>query len=152
MEHNGYVDVPLRVRYADTDRMGIVYYGTYPIYLEVGRSEFMRTKGLPYRDLEEKGYSLVVTGIEIKYYNPALYDALLTVRTRVSDVQSRGGGFSYTVLRDGGNEADKDAALPRRSFKRCRFCVGFLSSGLPRWEMSFSRPLQYEQSRKHFPW
>lgn len=101
MEHDGYVDVPLRVRYADTDRMGIVYYGTYPVYLEVGRSEFMRTKGLPYRDLEEKGYSLVVTGIEIKYYNPACYDDLLTVRTSISDVQSRGVVFNYTVLRDG---------------------------------------------------
>jgi len=100
VEHNGYVDVPLRVRYADTDRMGIVYYGTYPVYLEVGRSEYMRARGFPYRDLEEKGYHLVVTGIEIKYYNPALYDDLLTVRTSVSEVQSRGVVFNYTVLRD----------------------------------------------------
>jgi acyl-CoA thioester hydrolase len=100
MEHKGYIDVPLRVRYADTDRMGIVYYGTYPVYLEVGRSEFMRAKGFPYRDLEEQGYHLVVTGIEIKYYNPAVYDDLLIVRTSVSDVQSRGVTFNYTVLRD----------------------------------------------------
>ncbi len=99
--NSGYVDVPLRVRYADTDRMGIVYYGTYPVYFEVGRSEFMRARGYPYRDLEEKGYHLVVTGIEIKYYNPALYDDVLTVRTSVSDVQSRGVTFHYTVLRDG---------------------------------------------------
>jgi acyl-CoA thioester hydrolase len=101
MTHNGYVDVPLRVRYADTDRMGIVYYGNYPVYFEVGRSEFMRAKGFPYKDLEEKGYHLVVAGLEIKYYNPALYDDVLTVRTSASDVQSRGVTFRYTVLRDG---------------------------------------------------
>jgi acyl-CoA thioester hydrolase len=101
MTHNGYVDVPLRVRYADTDRMGIVYYGTYPVYFEVGRSEFMRAKGLPYKDLEEQGFYLVVTGLEIKYYNPAAYDDLLAVRTSVSDVQSRGVTFNYTVYRDG---------------------------------------------------
>jgi acyl-CoA thioester hydrolase len=99
-ERNGYVDVPVRVRYVDTDRMGIVYYGNYPAYFEVGRSEFMRTKGFPYRELEEQGFHLVVTGIEIKYYNPAVYDDLLAVRTSVSNVQSRGVTFNYTVLRD----------------------------------------------------
>ncbi len=96
-----YVDVPLRVRYADTDRMGIVYYGTYPAYFEVGRGEFMREKGLPYSKLEEQGFHLVVSGIEIKYYNPATYDDLLTVRTSISEIQSRAVGFNYTVLRDG---------------------------------------------------
>ncbi len=101
MDNNGYVDVPLRVRYADTDRMGIVYYGMYPVYFEVGRSEFMRARGFPYKELEEQGYYLVVTGVEIKYYNPALYDDMLEVRTSVSDVQSRGVTFNYTVLRDG---------------------------------------------------
>jgi acyl-CoA thioester hydrolase len=101
MTHNGYVDVPLRVRYADTDRMGIVYYGTYPVYFEVGRSEFMREKGFPYRELEDQGYHLVVTGMEIRYLSPALYDDMLAVRTSVSDVQSRGVTFNYTVRRDG---------------------------------------------------
>jgi acyl-CoA thioester hydrolase len=96
-----YVDVPLRVRYADTDRMGIVYYGTYPAYFEVGRTEFMREKGLTYRTLEEMGFHLVVSGIEIKYYNPATYDDLLTVRTSISEIQSRGVGFTYSIRRDG---------------------------------------------------
>ena len=65
-----YVDVPLRVRYADTDRMGIVYYGSYPAYFEVARSEYMREKGFPYRKLEEMGYFLVVAGMEVKYSTP----------------------------------------------------------------------------------
>ncbi len=96
-----YLDVPLRVRYADTDMMGIVYYGAYPVYLEVARNEYMRKKGLPYRELEEMGYRLVVSGIEIKYYNPAVYDDLLMVRTSVTDIQSRGVTFTYEVLKDG---------------------------------------------------
>jgi acyl-CoA thioester hydrolase len=96
-----YIDVPLRVRYADTDRMGIVYYGTYPTYFEVGRSEFMREKGFSYREFEETGLYLVVSAIEIKYYNPAVYDDLLAVRTSVSDIQSRGLTFNYNILRDG---------------------------------------------------
>ena len=96
-----YVDVPLRVRYADTDMMGIVYYGTYPVYLEVGRSEYMREKGFSYRRFEEMGYHLVVAGIEIKYYNPASYDDVLVVRTSVSNIQSRGLTFNYEVMKDG---------------------------------------------------
>ena len=84
------VDVPLRVRYADTDMMGIVYYGAYPAYLEVARNEYMREKGFTYRELEGMGYRLVVSGMKIKYYNPAVYDDLLLIRTSVSDIQSRG--------------------------------------------------------------
>lgn len=97
MDH---VDVPLRVRYAETDMMGIVYYGSYPAYFEVARSEFMRGRGFPYRKLEEMGYSLVVAGMEVKYLNPALYDDLLTIRTSVSDIQSRGVTFNYAIFRD----------------------------------------------------
>jgi len=96
-----YVDVPIRVRYADTDQMGIVYYGSYSVYFEVARSEFMREKGLAYKKLEELGYFLVVAGMEVKYYNPAVYDDLLSIRTKVSDVQSRGVTFDYLILRDG---------------------------------------------------
>jgi acyl-CoA thioester hydrolase len=81
--------------------MGIVYYGTYPVYLEVARSEFMREKGLSYRSVEEMGYRLVVAAMEIKYYNPAVYDDLLTIRTSVSDIQSRGLTFNYEIMKDG---------------------------------------------------
>ena len=95
-----YVDVPVRVRYADTDRMGIVYYGTYPQYFEIGRSEFMREKGFTYRQFEEMGYHLVVTGIDIKYHNAATYDDLIFVRTSISDVKSRGLTFHYEILKD----------------------------------------------------
>ncbi len=100
--HSGaYVDVPVRVRYADTDKMGIVYYGTYPQYFEIGRSEFMRAKGYTYRQFEEMGFHLVVTGIDIRYHNAATYDDLLNVRTSLAEVKSRGLTFHYEVFNDG---------------------------------------------------
>jgi acyl-CoA thioester hydrolase len=96
-----YVEAAVRVRYADTDRMGIVYYGTYPQYFEIGRSEFMREKGFTYRQFEEMGYHLVVTGIDITYHNGATYDDLLCVRTSVAEVKSRGLTFHYDIFKDG---------------------------------------------------
>jgi len=96
-----YVETPIRVRYADTDTMGVVYYGTYPIYFEVGRAEYMRSKGFPYRKFEETGFHLVVVHLEAKYYNTAAYDDLLTVRTSITELKSRGLAFHYEVFRDG---------------------------------------------------
>jgi acyl-CoA thioester hydrolase len=100
-EQNGeFVDVPVRVRYADTDMMGVVYHANYPVFFEIGRSEYMRQKGFTYREFEAMGYHLVVTGLEAKYYNSATYDDLLTVRTRISELQSRGLTFHYIIYRD----------------------------------------------------
>ncbi len=95
-----YVDVPVRVRYADTDRMGVVYYGTYATYFEVGRAEYMREQGFTYRSFEEMGYTLVVVALDAKYHSSAVYDDLLTVRTSVRELKSRGLTFHYKILRD----------------------------------------------------
>jgi len=99
-DEEGFVHVPVRVRYADTDKMGIVYYGTYPVYFEIGRSEYMRQKGFTYRTLEEMGFHLVVVRMELKYYNSAEYDDNLTVRTKISEWKSRGLTFQYKIYRD----------------------------------------------------
>jgi acyl-CoA thioester hydrolase len=96
-----YVETPVRVRYADTDTMGVVYYGTYPIYFEMGRAEYMRAKGYPYKKFEETGFHLVVVNMEAKYYNTAAYDDLLSVRTSITELKSRGLTFHYEVFRDG---------------------------------------------------
>ncbi len=96
-----FVETPIRVRYADTDQMGVVYYGNYPAFFEVGRSEYMRQKGYPYRDVEEMGYYFVVVGLEAKYYGNATYDDIVIVKTRVTEVKSRGITFHYVVTRDG---------------------------------------------------
>jgi acyl-CoA thioester hydrolase len=99
-QNGEFVDVPIRVRYADTDMMGVVYYGNYSVFFEIGRSEYMRQKGFTYREFETLGYHLVVVGMEAKYYNSATYDDLLIVKTRISELQSRGLTFHYTIYRD----------------------------------------------------
>ena len=95
-----FVDVPLRVRYADTDMMGVVYNGNYSAFFEVGRSEYMRGKGFTYREFEDMGFRLVVVGMEAKYHNSATYDDLLIVKTRISEMQSRGLTFHYKIHKD----------------------------------------------------
>lgn len=64
----------IRVRYAETDMMGVVYHGSYIPWLEVGRTDMFRNAGLSYRELEKKGYQLPVLSIEVKYHQPAVYD------------------------------------------------------------------------------
>lgn len=100
-EKRRYVETSIRVRYADTDRMGIVYYGIYPSYFEVGRSEFLREKGLTYRELEDMGYFLVVTELSVRYIQPATYDDLLNIRTYLAEIKSRSLKFEYEILKDG---------------------------------------------------
>lgn len=78
--------ISLRVRYGETDQMGIVYHGSYPAYLEVARIEFFREIGLPYKELEEKGIMLPVVDLYIKYIKPAYYDDLLKIETRIDEI------------------------------------------------------------------
>ncbi|GGW42999.1 acyl-CoA thioesterase [Arenibacter certesii] len=72
-----------RVRYGETDQMGVVYHGNYPQYLEMGRVEWLRSIGISYKTMEENGIMLPVISLSIKYKKPALYDDLLTVTTRI---------------------------------------------------------------------
>ncbi len=76
--------VNVRVRYSETDQMGVVYHGSYVPYFEVGRVEWLRSKGLSYKKLEESGVGLPIVNININYKRPARYDDLLTIRTRVN--------------------------------------------------------------------
>ncbi len=76
-------EVGIRVRYAETDRMGLLHHANYLVYFEQGRTELLREAGLSYRDLEDQGYLLVLTKAEVHYRRPARYDDLLTLRTTV---------------------------------------------------------------------
>lgn len=87
----------LRVRYAETDAMGIVHHSRYIPWFEVGRSDWMRQAGLPYGEFERMGYYLTVTEIGARYYHPAVYDELITIYTWVESVQSRGVMLGYEV-------------------------------------------------------
>lgn len=76
-------DIPIRVRYAETDRMGLLHHANYLVYFEQGRIELLRSHGRTYKDVEDEGYLLVLSKIEVKYRRPAKYDDLLTLRTIV---------------------------------------------------------------------
>ena len=78
-------ETQIRVRYAETDQMSIVYYGNYAQYFEVGRVELLRSLGTDYRQIEESGTMLPVLDLYVKYIRPAKYDALLTIKTSVEE-------------------------------------------------------------------
>jgi acyl-CoA thioester hydrolase len=101
---NDRVDVEIRVRYAETDQMGVAYYANYLIWFEVGRSEFCRERGFRYVDLEALGYRLVVTDVHCRYRSSARYDETVIIRTRLKDANKRMIIFGYQVLRKGQEE------------------------------------------------
>jgi acyl-CoA thioester hydrolase len=74
-------DISFRVRYGETDQMGVVYHGNYPQYLEMGRVEWLRTLGISYKEMEESGIILPVISLRLNFKKSAIYDDLLTVRT-----------------------------------------------------------------------
>jgi acyl-CoA thioester hydrolase len=91
-------ETTLRVRYAETDQMGVVYYANYFIWMELGRVEYCRAIGFRYRDMEEQdGILLAVIDAQCRYRRPARYDDEVTVRTRVSTASRRGVEFSYEM-------------------------------------------------------
>jgi acyl-CoA thioester hydrolase len=94
-------DFEHRVTYAETDRMGFVYYANYLIYFEIGRTEYIRSSGMAYKELEDMGYMLPVLSASCKYHKPAKYDDILIIRTTVSEFKGIRLGFSYEILRDG---------------------------------------------------
>jgi len=94
----------LRVRYADTDAMGIVYYSKYLEYFEVARTEMLRACGLPYAELESMGFYLPVMDASIKYYRGARYDDMLRVRVSMPSNPSPRLSISYRVMDAATNE------------------------------------------------
>jgi acyl-CoA thioester hydrolase len=96
------VTIQLRVIYGDTDQMGVVYYANYLRYFEAARNEFIRAKGLRYRDFERQhGLVLPVTEAHVSYRTPARYDDLLTVEISLVEARRASARFGYRILRDG---------------------------------------------------
>ena len=95
-------DYTLRTRYAETDQMGVVYYGNYPQYLELGRVEWLLAIGLTYKEMEAEGIMMPVVSLQIQYKKPALYDELITIRTKLKDLPSTKIEFDYEILNEKG--------------------------------------------------
>ncbi|MFD1768248.1 acyl-CoA thioesterase [Sphingobacterium suaedae] len=95
-------ETKIRTRYAETDQMGYVYYGNYASYYEVARTEMLRSTGISYRELEEIGVMLPVTDLTCKYYQPARYDDLITVKTYIREKPLVRIKFEYEVFNQQG--------------------------------------------------
>ncbi len=92
----------IRVRYAETDAMGIVHHSSYIPWFEVGRSDWLREAGLPYSEFASMGYYLTVVEVGARYIKPAVYDELVTVYTWVGEIKSRGLRLEYEVVNAAG--------------------------------------------------
>jgi acyl-CoA thioester hydrolase len=100
MSHPAFNETRLRVRYAETDQMGVVYHSNHLIWFEVGRVELMRQMGFSYRDLEQdEGRFIAVAEVKCRYRAPVYYDEEVIVRTRLKNVRSSVVVFSYELVR-----------------------------------------------------
>lgn len=93
-------EATVRVRYAETDRMGVVYHANYLVWFEIGRTEFCRARGFSYREMEENGRAfLVVAESYCRYKAPAFYDDELLIRTHITELRRRSVRFGYELVR-----------------------------------------------------
>ncbi len=98
----GFAETTVRVRYAETDQMGVVYHANYLVWFEVGRVEFMRQAGLAYRDMErDEGALIAVIEARARYKAPARYDDEIVVRTALASVRGSMIRFTYSIYRAG---------------------------------------------------
>jgi acyl-CoA thioester hydrolase len=111
-----HVDARLRVRYAETDQMGVVYHANYLVWMEVGRVEFCRAAGARYRDLEKEGILLAVVEVGCRYFSPARYDEEVIVRTKIEESNPRVVRFQYQLL------AAEDGKKLAEGFTKHVFC------------------------------
>jgi acyl-CoA thioester hydrolase len=93
-------ETQIRVRYAETDQMGYVYYGNYAMYFEVARVEAMRSADFSYREMEENGVMMPVLESHIRYLKPGKYDELLTIKTTIPDLPGVRIRFEYQVINE----------------------------------------------------
>lgn len=99
----------VRVRYAETDQMGVVYHAHYLVWCEVGRTDYIRALGLPYAEIERQGIRLAVADARIRYVSPARYDDRIHIRTWLERVQSRAVTFGYELTRVDGEDGTRIA-------------------------------------------
>lgn len=91
--------VELRVRYAETDQMGVVYHANYLVWCEVGRTELIRRMGVAYAELERDGVFLAVSDAHLRFHGSARYDDVVAVETRLEELRSRQLKFAYQIFR-----------------------------------------------------
>ena len=90
-------ETTFHVRYAETDQMGVVHHASYVVWLEEGRSSWLRTYGRSYAEFEAEGLRLAVSELQVRYQQPARYDQRVTIRCWISEVRSRQVQFDYEI-------------------------------------------------------
>ncbi len=95
-------EIQIRVRYGETDQMGVVYHGNYPLYLEMGRIEWLRKLGISYKKMEEDGVLLPVVSLQVNYKRSMGYDDLITVKTRLKNRPTAKIEFEYEITNENG--------------------------------------------------
>jgi acyl-CoA thioester hydrolase len=90
-------EIEFRVRYAETDQMGVVYHTNYLIWCEMGRTDFIRRRGMSYADIEKSGTLLAVADLSARFHGAARYEDLIRVQTTLADLQSRFIVFDYLI-------------------------------------------------------
>ncbi|PCJ96996.1 MAG: thioesterase [Flavobacteriaceae bacterium] len=93
-------EISFRVRYAETDQMGVVYHGNYAQYLEMGRVEWLRNLGFSYKSMEESGVMLPVISLQLQFKKSAVYDDLITVETRLKKIPSVKIEFDFIIYNE----------------------------------------------------
>ncbi len=101
----------IRVRYSETDQMRYAYYGHYAAYYEVARTDLMRKIGLSYRQLEDMGIIMPVVEMKIRYYKPARYDDVITVKVIVKEMPTARIMFYYEVYNEAGDKTNEGYTL-----------------------------------------
>lgn len=97
-----YCEIQLRVRYGETDKMGIVYHGNYAQYFEIGRTEWLRNFGISYKEMEDSGIMLPVISLSINYKRSARYDDLIKVKTELKKLPTAKIEFDYEITNESG--------------------------------------------------
>ena len=122
--------IKFRVLYSDTDKMGYMYYGQYAKYLEMGRVEALRSLGLSYKSMEDKGVMLPVLDLKIKYLKPLFYDDKVTLTTKVCDMPDTRIYFEYELKNPKGQPttlAETTLVFVDRNGKPCMIPENFKS-------------------------
>ena len=95
-------EISFRIRYSETDQMGVVYHGNYPQFLEIGRVEWLRSLGISYKSMEENGIMLPVISLSVNYKKSAVYDDLITVVTTLKKIPTVKIEFDYEIFNEKG--------------------------------------------------
>ena len=104
-------ETKLRVRYGETDQMGVVYHGNYPLYFEVARVEALRDVGLSYKQMEESGVLMPVVEVNMKFLNSARYDDLITIKTTLPEFPGVRIFFRYELFNEAGQKLCEASTL-----------------------------------------